>query len=101
MKPNIDFTPGRVTLNDMDLNPDIPLLDQIDDLKEDLIQVNYNDEFIVDVGWYPEFDENGYFKIFVIEGFDWSSPVIVRESKSLKQLVEDLNECVSYIREKL
>ena len=27
-----------------------------DCLKEDLIQIKYKDEYLIDVGWYPEFD---------------------------------------------
>ena len=41
--------------NDFCINPDIPLFMQLDKLKEDLIQVEYDSGHILDIGWYPEF----------------------------------------------
>lgn len=59
---DLDFSPGKITLNDLKLDRNIPLKNQMDDLKEDLLQINYNDVYIIDVGWYPEFNEKGALK---------------------------------------
>lgn len=98
---DLDFSPGKITLNDLKLDKGIPLKNQMDVLKEDLLQVNYNDEYIIDVGWYPEFDEKGSFKVHVIEDFDWSSPKIIKESKTMDGLISDLVECINYVKGKM
>lgn len=97
---DLDFSPGKITHNDLKLDENVPLKNQVDVLKEDLLQVNYNDKYIIDVGWYPEFDENGNFKIYVIEDFNWSYPKIIKKSKTLDGLILDLVKCINYVRGK-
>ena len=99
---DLDFFSGEITHNDLKLlDENIPLKNQVDVLKEDLLQVNYNDKYIIDVGWYPEFDENGNFKVYVIEHLDWSTPKIVKKSKTIDRLISDLIECISYVKSKI
>lgn len=52
---------------DFDYDDKKSLLDQIDILKEDIIQVQYTNGLIIDVGWYPEFSINGSFKVYIIK----------------------------------
>lgn len=98
---DLDFSPGKITLNDLKLDMNIPLKNQMDDLKEDLLQINYNDVYIIDVGWYPEFNEKGGFKVNIIKDFDWSSPEIIKESKTMDGLISDLVECINYVKGKI
>lgn len=80
MIENIDFGKGIVVYNELLINKDEPLEHQIWDLKEDLLQVQYNDgELILDVGWYPEFNVNGVFKVQVIKNQDWENPLFIEE----------------------
>ncbi|MBS5111571.1 MAG: hypothetical protein KHZ15_02660 [Coprobacillus cateniformis] len=72
MFDSIDIKNGKITF-----------CDASDCLKEDLFQVVYPNDVIVDVGWY-----NGVhgFIILVISSFDWENPVIeyvVRDEKKM------------------
>ena len=50
----------------------IKFLDNSEYLKEDLLQVEYPNGFIIDVGWYGE--KNGFI-VNVIKDSDWENPV--------------------------
>lgn len=86
---NINLPTGKVTLNDIEFLSEEPLINQLDNLKEDLYQAQM-DNYILDIGWYPEFDINGCFKVFVIKDFDWSNPISIMESISYQQLEKDI-----------
>jgi hypothetical protein len=42
--------------------------------KEDLLQVEYQGDFLLDVGWYGHEQEAGEFQVRVIRKGDWSLP---------------------------
>ncbi|MDQ2088142.1 hypothetical protein RBH29_17085 [Herbivorax sp. ANBcel31] len=86
MFENLDFTPGKVVYNDFDINHEIPLSEQIYSLKEDLFQVNYNNKYVIDIGWYPEFKTIGEFNIVIIKDFDWENPIEKKTCKDIKTL---------------
>ncbi len=61
-------------------------------LKEDLFQMSYQD-YTLDVGWYPEFDINGSYKVLLIKAHDWSNPInefISRDICIIKSLLNDI-----------
>ena len=76
-----------------------PIEELADCLKEDLIQIKYKDEYLIDVGWYPEFDEDGSFKILVIKSFDWENPLIEVNCKTLLSLKNELCRLIEEIGE--
>lgn len=98
---DLDFYNGKILFDDLKLDRKIPLNVQIDLLKEDLLQVNYNNKYIIDVGWYPEFDENGRFKVYVIEDFDWENPKMTKESKEIEKLISHIEDCITYVRDNM
>lgn len=54
---------GTITFDDishLDQLIDISMI--VNDLKEDLFQAVFPHEQIIDIGWYPEFCENGTFR---------------------------------------
>ena len=75
--------------DDFGINPDIPLFMQLDTLKEDLIQVEYDSGHILDIGWYPEFKASGCFKIYVTKSDEIIYEKSTRNIKKLKQLTEE------------
>lgn len=59
---------GKKVYWDMDLiDHSISLTEQLEHLKEDLAQVLYKNDIILDLGWYPEFTSQGEFIIFGIK----------------------------------
>ncbi len=97
----ITFEPGKVIYDDLQIDENNSLENQTDNLKEDLFQVNYDDEFIVDVGWYPSFSKDGQFRVVVIEDFNWDSPILQRTCRTISELREYVEELVSVIKLKL
>ncbi|TYQ15358.1 UNVERIFIED_CONTAM: hypothetical protein Cloal_1801 [Acetivibrio alkalicellulosi] len=86
MFEDLDFTPGNVVYNDFDINDKMPLSKQIYSLKEDLFQVNYNNKYIIDVGWYPEFNKSGKFNIVIIKDCNWEKPIEKKSCNDIKTL---------------
>ena len=102
MFENIDFGKGvSKKYIDFDVNKDIPLEEQIDLLKEDLLQVNYDNNYLIDVGWYPEFDEEGIFRVSVIKDYQWDNPILQKSCRDLSLLDEYMHECINIIESKI
>lgn len=80
------------------IQKDDGLSDVIDILDEDLLQIKYLNGSIVDVGWYPSFDENGHFRVMFIRNENWENPVYSSTfGFSLKQLLEEIKIAISKI----
>ena len=97
----VEFGEGVICeFDDFDLQTDIPLIEQVDLLKEDLLQVTYDNNYLIDVGWYPEFDPQGMFDVSVIKDNDWSDPVIKKKCKDLNLLFKYLKEAIGFVSAK-
>ena len=69
-------------------------------LTEDLLQIEIESlNLIIDLGWYGEIsNNNGEFKIFVVESKDWENPSFTESSKSqiiIKEKLEKIIEKLS------
>lgn len=96
LNDHLDFRSGKIVFNDFYLNSDVPLDEQIWSLKEDILQVEYSNEYILDVGWVHDFDaEKGYFKLVIIQQGDWLNPIFIWKTKSVRQLYNYMNKAVS------
>ena len=84
------FAPGKVTYNSFNISFDIPFEDQIDSLNEDLMQVEYEGGFIIDIGWYPEMDPAGNLSIQLIHECDWDKPVRKIIVTSMEELYAEI-----------
>ena len=85
---------------DFNINKNIILEEQIGLLKEDLLQVSYENDYLIDVGWYPEFDEKGNFAVSVIKDYQWDNPILQKSCKDLNLLNEYIHECINLIESK-
>lgn len=47
----------------------------VDDLGEDLLQIACANGDIVDVGWYPAWNEQGRLRVVTVRGQDWEKPL--------------------------
>ena len=72
----VDFGTGAVTFLD-------------DTQKEDMLQVEYPNEFLLDMGWYQD-----RYIILVIRNFDWAHPVKRYETADKDQLPALLTKAV-------
>lgn len=95
MFKDIDFGTGvSRKYIDFKINENIPLEEQTDLLKEDLLQVSYDNNYTIDIGWYPEFDENGSFRVSVIKEYQWDAPIFQKNCRSIELVREYLCECI-------
>ena len=93
----IEIGVGKVEFNDMNFINDLNLINCIDSLKEDLLQVSYPNNILLDVGWYPSFDINGRFHVRLIKDSDWDNIKYHSESRSIIELIIDINIAVSKV----
>lgn len=88
----LDLKGGIIKLlSDIDFT--IPIEVQKDLLVQDICQIKYSNDHIIDVGWYPE-DQSIYddscFKVYLVKGCDWENPINIINVKSLVLLKEVL-----------
>ena len=72
----VDFSTGRVVFLDITQ-------------KEDMLQVEYPNGFLLDMGWYQD-----RYIISIIQNFDWTHPVQQYETAERNQLPKLLMEAV-------
>ncbi len=75
----VDFGTGTVTFLD-------------DTQKEDMLQVEYPNGFLLDMGWYQD-----RYIISVIHNFDWANPVQQYETTETNQFPKLLTEAVRLV----
>ncbi|MDF7680262.1 hypothetical protein PT300_06480 [Enterobacteriaceae bacterium ESL0689] len=71
------------------------IYEQVNKLDEDLFQLSFTNGNIVDIGWYPGFEESGEFIVQVISDENWDEPTFRTSSKW------DKNELIMKISEAL
>ncbi|WP_045120403.1 hypothetical protein [Haliangium ochraceum] len=95
-----DFEDGTVRHWDLNgLDPARPPSEQAHELKEDLVQVVYEKNMILDIGWYPSFEAEGQFSVTVIPDGDWDSPMFSRTCRDWEALNGLVQEAISVIRD--
>ncbi len=57
----IDLKSGELIFDEFNIDFSKSLSKQLDCLSEDLIQIKYSGGYLIDVGWYPEYQEKGNF----------------------------------------
>jgi len=69
--------------------------DTVFDLSEDLLQIIFNNNNILDVAWYPDLEVDGFFKIVLIKDMNWDSPIIEKECRGISSLKENISNIIS------
>ena len=68
---------------------------QKDRLNEDLFQAS-SEDFIIDMGRYPEGDPDGKIRALLIKNYSWLEPVSEFEDKDSAMLEEHIRKLISY-----
>lgn len=95
----IDFKSGRITYNEFHFDFNLPFSEQEDSLMEDLLQVEYENGYLIDLGWYPEYDENGKFILQLIKNDNWKKPIYKKQSRDWEQIKKSLLKAINIIQE--
>ena len=95
MFEKFDFTPGRVTQNDFPIEEDILLNEDNDELKEDMLQVVYPQNYTLDVGWYSGIKK---FIVFVVKDYNWEEPIVKIICEDIEGVKKEVLKGISIIR---
>jgi hypothetical protein len=100
MQPHdFNWYDGRIAYWGLDrLHLDKPIELQLEELKEDLAQVEFDSDTILDVGWYPELSLEGKFVIVVVRSHDWESPLFRVECRQLAHLSISIRAAIKVAR---
>ncbi len=88
---------GKVAHWDLDpVDEREPLRDQTANLKEDLAQIEYPSGVLVDIGWLPEFAQDGSFHILVVRPGEFDKPLFRVTAKTFEALKAAIAEAVDF-----
>jgi hypothetical protein len=94
-REEVDWRSGDVVFWDLgELDLTQPLASQVDELKEDLAQIAFAGEVILDVGWYPSFNADGQFVVRVVHSSDWDTPLFLERTAEAPALCSCLQRAV-------
>lgn len=94
----IDFHSGFVAHVEDSLDDAISTDEQIELLREDLLQVSFdNNRVTLDIGWYPSFAKHGVFRGVVVEARKWDKPLASFETGDITQLKAKVNTMIQVI----
>lgn len=92
-----DFKSGMVIYDEFSIDFDKPLVEQIYSLNEDIYLVKYMDKYLLDLGWYPEHNINGYFVVQIIYEEQWNKPIYYAKCRSKLDLFYEMNKAILYV----
>lgn len=65
---------------------------------EDLMQISFwNDQYIIDIGWYPSLDITGEFAVIVVKNKNWDEYLFMECTRSYDGLIYAINKAVEFI----
>ena len=94
---NLNILDGVITYNDFDIDPNIPFETQKYSFKEDILQIEFGERFVLDVGYSPEFEPDGNFIIQAIQDNDWMNPISRIKCNTLDTLKKSIEKTVQLI----
>ncbi|NHZ99208.1 hypothetical protein [Massilia sp. CCM 8734] len=95
---NLDIGKGVVVYDQISHLPDaFDVAVHIDCLREDMLQIRFGDHLLLDVGWYPSFNEQGRFLLLLVKDQAWEQPL---ESAKFTDVVT-LKQHIAHIARKL
>lgn len=96
---NIDFSKknGSVVFDDFNISENTALSEQLDELKEDMLQVSFPSGYILDIGWRPSFEINGSFKLLLIKDYVWDNPIYSDSPSNIFELKKSIEIAISKI----
>jgi hypothetical protein len=100
MVENLNLNGLNVTYcyDEFHIQLDKPLSEQIWELNEDIIQLQIDNKYTIDLGYYPSHSLNGKFKVCIIKDLEWSNPIWIKTCKSQNILFNLLQEAIDVVK---
>jgi len=95
MFEKIDFSPGVIKYDDFKIDAQVLLNEDDDALKEDMFQIEYPFDYVLDTGWYSGIKQ---FIVYVIKSFNWDEPIVKKRCKDISELEVAMEECNNLIK---
>jgi hypothetical protein len=93
---DIDIKGGAVIYDDISYLPDLfRSHEHIEFLKEDMLQIRYQNGVLIDVSWRPSFSPNGSFFIAAVKNSDWSNPIFQVKVKDVQGTKAAIRKMIS------
>ncbi len=92
----IDFKKGTIIYLDFTIDASLAVEQQRWSHKEDLMQISFDNGYLIDLGWHPEFNPKGSFKVAIIKDYAWDLPVWKHTCKDVKTLPQVLQEAINF-----
>ncbi|MDR0229958.1 MAG: hypothetical protein LBI72_12985 [Flavobacteriaceae bacterium] len=90
---------GTITFNSLThLDFGLATVEVIDWLKEDLLQVEFDNNQLLDIGWYPEFNIDGHFTVQLIADYNWETPLFKENCCTFKSLEDTVIKALNYLK---
>lgn len=94
---NLDFKLGKITFDEFNIDLSIPFKEQTYNLNQDLFQVEYENGYIINIGWLPDNNANGRFILRVYNIENCEDPIYRKETRNFVQLEQYLQCCIDLI----
>lgn len=76
----------------MDENDILSLLN----FTEDILQITHrHKDIIIDLGWYPDMDPKGNFRLVLIKDKDWQNPIETFETRGVEEVRNKIDDFLS------
>ncbi|MEG0635557.1 MAG: hypothetical protein RR517_23830 [Pseudomonas sp.] len=85
---------GKTTFDDLSAFESKNLSEQINDLKEDMLQVEFPRGYLLDIGWRPSFNTNGRFHIVLIKNQNWETPAYTGTTNTMDGVKEHIRRAL-------
>ncbi|WP_191014394.1 hypothetical protein [Treponema zioleckii] len=89
---------GKVIYNEFDFDLSKSIEGQEKCLLEDILQISFQNNVLLDLGWYPELYSRGRFVLQVIKDYDWEKALYKIEFKELSLISENIKKATNFIR---
>ncbi|NHZ37565.1 hypothetical protein [Massilia rubra] len=95
---HLDIGQGVVVYDQISHLPDaFEVARHIGCLREDMLQIRFGEKLLLDVGWYPSFNESGRFLLLLVKDQEWDTPL----EKARFHDVVSLKQRIAHIAGKL
>lgn len=81
---------GKILYLDIDIDLEENFEDQKWSYKEDMLQIGFENIYIIDIGWTPEHESTGHFILTVVKDYNWHEPLVKIKIKNFKDLKRNL-----------
>ena len=90
----VNFKSGDIIYDEFKVDFTKRYSEQKECLLEDLLQVKYAQEYLLDVGWYPEYESEGEFIVQIIKKQNWEEPIYKKSSKDEEEMIQNFKNAV-------